>query len=492
MTLTNLRIALLMLGLLALSACNGDLAVFPRDKASQAPQAPTGLTATPKAGEIVLRWQDNSDDETGFTVYRSEATATQTGLGQGVLGELEPLAEDFAKLATVPANTTSYVDKSVKMVMNYRYAVTAEGEEGASGRATTGEGTVPINSAPVATAQSVSTDEDTAVAITLMGSDNDGDTLSFAVVTQPTQGTLGTLDTATGEVSYTPENDYSGTDSFTFTVSDGEATSAPATVTIEVGGVNDAPVLTIEVPDQSTSQGATFSLDIAGNFSDPDGDTLSYSATLENGDPLPSWLTLSGSVLSGTPKNDDVGDYTVVVTVKDGGASASDTFGLSVSNTNDAPVIEGEETRTLQTNEDTDGTLTLSATDVDQNTLVWSIGIPATNGSAEVVDGEVTYTPEKNYNNDGDAPDSFTVNVSDGAASDSVTVNVTVTAVNDAPTANDQAQSTPEDTPLELTLSGSDVEESPLTFTIVDAPDKGSLGEVDQATGRVTYTRTIT
>ena len=235
MTSVNLRIALLVLGLLVLSACN-DLAVFPRPDTAATPQAPTGLTATPEAGKITLRWQDNSDNETGFTVYRQE-----TG---GVGSQLATTAEDFSELATVPENTTRYEDTSITVGTSYRYAVSANGEEGTSGRTTTEEGTTaepeptppapgptppptPSNTAPVATPQSVSTDEDTAVAITLAGSDEEGDTLSFTVVTGPTQGTLSTLDAATGEVGYTPESNTSGTDSFTFTVSDGEAYLRP-------------------------------------------------------------------------------------------------------------------------------------------------------------------------------------------------------------------------------------------------------------------------
>ena len=99
----------------------------------------------------------------------------------------------------------------------------------------------PVNDRPTADDQSVSTAEDTAVGITLTGSDVDGDGLTFAIGTGPTHGVLtGTPPT----VTYTPVADYNGPDSFTFTASDGALTSLPATVSITVTPTPD-PVLTI-------------------------------------------------------------------------------------------------------------------------------------------------------------------------------------------------------------------------------------------------------
>ncbi|MCH7521356.1 MAG: tandem-95 repeat protein, partial [Candidatus Marinimicrobia bacterium] len=98
-----------------------------------------------------------------------------------------------------------------------------------------------INNTPVADAQSVTTAEDVAVAITLTGSDPDGDALTFSIAAGPVQGTLsGTAPNLT----YTPDENFNGGDSFTFTVNDGEFTSDPATVAITVAPVNDAPVIT--------------------------------------------------------------------------------------------------------------------------------------------------------------------------------------------------------------------------------------------------------
>ena len=91
---------------------------------------------------------------------------------------------------------------------------------------------VAPNQPPIAKAQSVSTKQGTAVKVTLAGFDPDGDRLTYAVAAPPAHGSLGALDGT--YVSYTPTAGFTGTDSFTFTVSDGKATSAPATVTIKV------------------------------------------------------------------------------------------------------------------------------------------------------------------------------------------------------------------------------------------------------------------
>ncbi|NOY79393.1 MAG: tandem-95 repeat protein [Kiritimatiellaeota bacterium] len=140
-----------------------------------------------------------------------------------------------------------------------------------------------VNTEPLATAQAVTTDEDVTLGIQLAGVDpdvDDGvDALVFAVASLPLHGTLSGLDPATGTVTYTPSQDYNGTDSFTFTVTDGggpdRGISAPATVDITVNAVNDAPVaanlttytpidqpldITLQVSDVDDGQTFTFTI----------------------------------------------------------------------------------------------------------------------------------------------------------------------------------------------------------------------------------------
>jgi len=117
--------------------------------------------------------------------------------------------------------------------------------------------TVNANDAPFALNDSVSTDEDTAVAVTLVATDADGDPLTYAVVSGPTNGVLsGTAPNLT----YAPNGDYNGSDSFTFVANDGKVDSNTATVAITINSISDAPVVnagldqTIPLPEDWTPE----------------------------------------------------------------------------------------------------------------------------------------------------------------------------------------------------------------------------------------------
>lgn len=99
---------------------------------------------------------------------------------------------------------------------------------------------IPLNNPPVANSDAYTLNEDAQYTGTLSGSDIEMDTLTYAIVTTPTNGTL--ISTNTGAFTYTPNANYFGTDSFTFEVSDGVNISNVATVTLNVTGVNDGPV----------------------------------------------------------------------------------------------------------------------------------------------------------------------------------------------------------------------------------------------------------
>ena len=104
---------------------------------------------------------------------------------------------------------------------------------------------------------------------------------------------------------------------------------------------NTPPLLSTLLADQAATEEEAFVFGVSSSFIDPD-DTLSYTATLANGSPLPAWLVLdiARGELSGTPGNDDVGGFDLTVTATDTrGLSASDTFHVAVANTNDAPVL---------------------------------------------------------------------------------------------------------------------------------------------------------
>ncbi len=138
------------------------------------------------------------------------------------------------------------------------------------------------NQAPMADAQSVSTPEDTRVDIVLTGSDPEGDPLTFSLVTTPTHGTLSGV---APDLSYTPEANYNGADSFTFVANDGYQDSAPATVSIEVTPVNDAP----QADPQSVTTYVYHPVNITLTGSDVDGDSMTFRVVVS-----PTHGSLSG------------------------------------------------------------------------------------------------------------------------------------------------------------------------------------------------------
>ena len=92
-----------------------------------------------------------------------------------------------------------------------------------------------INQQPTANALSISTDYETATNVTLTGSDPESDTLTFTTTVDPSNGSLSGLNSSTGAITYTPNNSFSGSDSFKFKVNDGIEDSAAATVSVTVG-----------------------------------------------------------------------------------------------------------------------------------------------------------------------------------------------------------------------------------------------------------------
>lgn len=152
------------------------------------------------------------------------------------------------------------------------------------------------------------------------------------------------FDAATRTFSGTPDNADVGTYTIHVVATDIFGASVSASLVVAVENVNDAPVVGIEPAAQDATQDQTFSFALPeGTFLDIDaGDILSYSASLSDGSPLPSWLSFDAATqtFSGTPTNSDVGEIDIRVSAEDlSGATAFADFTLAVANVNDAPVV---------------------------------------------------------------------------------------------------------------------------------------------------------
>ncbi len=321
-----------------------------------------------------------------------------------------------------------------------------------------------INDAPIANDQSVTVDEDSNNnVITLNGSDIEGDTLTYTVETAPANGTLGGT---VPNLSYTPNTNYTGTDSFTFSINDGTTNSNTATISITIDNINDAPTAiaqTISVDEDSNNNVITLS------GSDIEGDTLTY--TIET---APANGTLSGTApnLSYTPNANYSGSDSFTFSVSDGTATSNTaTISITIDNINDAPIATAQ---TISVNEDSNNNvITLSGSDIDGDTLSYTIESNPNNGTLSGTVPNLSYTPNANYT----GTDSFTFSINDGTATSNIaTVSITVININDAPKAIDQSITINEDSSNNvITLSGSDLDGDTLSYTVETTPGNGTL-----------------
>ncbi|WP_187992283.1 tandem-95 repeat protein [Vibrio harveyi] len=337
----------------------------------------------------------------------------------------------------------------------------------------------PINDAPVAVNDTVSTDEDTAVTIDVLANDSDpeNDTLTITAASVPTeQGTVAIVD---GKLVFTPAENFNGDATISYTVSDGQLTD-DATVAVTVNPVNDAPVAVNDTV--ATDEDTAVTIDVLANDSDPENDTLTITAAsvpAEQGT-----VTIVDGKLVFTPAENFNGDATISYTISDGQLTDDATVAVTVNPVNDAPVAVND---TVATDEDTAVTIDVLANDSDpeNDTLtITAASVPAEQGTVTIVDGKLVFTPAENFN--GDATISYTI--SDGQLTDDATVAVTVNPVNDAPVAVNDAVSTDEDTAvtIDVLANDSDPENDTLTITAASVPaEQGTVTIVD---GKLVFT----
>jgi hypothetical protein len=201
--------------------------------------------------------------------------------------------------------------------------------------------------------------------------------------------------------------------------------------------------------------------------SDVDNDPLTY--TVVNG---PTRGTLSGTApnLTYTPNPGTTGTDSFTFRANDGTVDSNTaTITITVTAQNDPPVAQAG---MFATNEDTAVGVLLSASDPDGDPLTYTVVTSPTRGTLSGTAPNLTYTPNPNLS----GGDSFTFRANDGTVdSNTATVTITVTAVNDAPVAGNGSATTAENTPVGVNLTASDVDNDPLTYTVVTGPTRGTL-----------------
>jgi DNA/RNA endonuclease G (NUC1) len=348
-----------------------------------------------------------------------------------------------------------------------------------SNTATVSINVTPVNDAPVAVDDSANTDEDTPVTVSVLANDTDveGDTLSVASVGTPSHGGAVIVGS---DVKYTPNADYNGADSFTYTVSDGHGGTATGTVNVNVAGVNDGPVANDDAA--TTDEDTAVNVNVVGNDSDLDGDTLSVTAVTQPGH---GSATFAGGSVTYTPALNYNGGDSFSYTVGDGhGGTATATVSITVNAVNDNPVAVNDSATVAEDSGANTVNVLTNDTDVDTDTLSVSAVTQGAHGSVTNNGGSVSYTPNTNYN----GTDSFSYTVSDGnGGTATATVSVTVNSVNDNPVASADVTLTNEDASVNVNVlaNDSDVDGDSLSVTSAGGATQGS---VSVSAGGVTYT----
>ncbi len=260
-------------------------------------------------------------------------------------------------------------------------------------------------------------------------SDADGDSLTYSAL-QSTGLALPawvTFTPATRTFAGTPHNADVGDLYVTLTATDGHGGSVGDLFKITVANVNDAPVVAHSIPNQTATEHAPLSFAVdSDTFSDPDGDSLTWSATLSPSGALPGWLTFTAGsrFFTGTPAEGDVGSITLRVSVSDGhGGSNHDDFTLTVNNVNDPPTAQNGTFCAVKDSSNNDFSATYSDPDSGDTATLHYVSNPTAHGSASIHTGDIRYNPEAGYT----GSDTITYIVTDtGGLEDHATVTVNV------------------------------------------------------------------
>ena len=319
---------------------------------------------------------------------------------------------------------------------------------------------LPLLSAdsPVATDDTATTAEDAPVSVTVLANDTDpnNDPLTVTGATDPPHGTAAVQ--GDGTVLYTPDANYNGSDSFTYTVSDGTHTDTGA-VAMTVTPGEDPPVATDDALVTLLNTAANVA--VLANDTDIDGDALTVT-----GASVPSHGTatvLPDGSITYAPNLGYNGSDGFDYTVSDGnGGSDVGHVAVTVAASSTPPNAVDD---AAGVNEDGSVDVAVLANDSDPNgggLTVTSVGAAAHGIATLNGNGTVHYVPAANYN----GADSFGYSIRDSIGfTDSATVSVTVSPVNDPPTAAGDTASLNEDTSTAINVVANDTDVDGDTLT---------------------------
>ena len=338
--------------------------------------------------------------------------------------------------------------------------------------------------APVAVDDSVTAQEQVPVVIAVYlndtDSNNDLDPSTVELDALPGNGTA-TVG-ASGDVTYTSNDNFSGMDTLTYTIADARgARSEPATVSISVSDVSEPPVALDDAV--TTLEDAAVEIVVLGNDSDPESnispDSVVIVTASQNGTTVVNPLT---GTVTYTPAANFFGSDSFTYTIADttGLTSGAATVSITVAAVNDAPVAAND---SAVTDEDMAVVIAVTSNDSDLDGAIdeSTVTVQATpaNGTVVIdpVSGAATYTPNADFA----GADAFTYRVADneGALSGDATVTITINALNDDPVANNDVVTTDENVAVIIKVGENDTDGDGAgdlaSVQMVDAPSSGTV-----------------
>lgn len=332
-----------------------------------------------------------------------------------------------------------------------------------------------VNAPPSALDDTLVTDEDTpSVIADVLANDGDpeGDTLFVAGFTQPMHGTV--AHEGGGAFTYIPEVDYFGSDTFTYTVADGNGGFASGSVSISVLPINDSPVANVD--EMATVEDTpAYSHDVLANDVDADQEALFVTGFTQ---PAHGSVEYVGDgVFLYTPDSNYFGPDHFNYTVADAeGASDATEVSISVAPVNEPPSATDDALLCAEDTPATTADLTANDSDPDGDALtVVDFTQPLHGTAVHNGDGTFTYTPAENYH----GPDAFSYSISDGQGETATgAVNIAVQSVNDPPAAVDDILSAIEDIPAitgNVLANDSDDDGDPLEVESFTQPEHGTV-----------------
>ena len=347
----------------------------------------------------------------------------------------------------------------------------------------------PENRPPVAVDDELTTAEDTSGNVNVLANDSDPDVGDVLEVTASTDGASGTVScTPAGVCTYTPQSDFHGSDTFTYTISDDNGETDQASVNVTVTQPDAAPNAVDDTI--TTDEGQAGSVNVLSNDTDPNGDALSVttlSPTATHG----TVACAATGLCTYTPDAGFHGTDSFAYSISDGqGGSANANVSVTVNEVNQPPVAVDDD---LTAQEDGSGSVDVLANDSDPDgdqLEVTTLSPTAAHGTVACTsDGFCTYIPEADFN----GTDAFNYSVTDGLGGTSTaTVHVVVTPENDPPvlTVTGSPAAAQYSDPVTIELSATDIDGDAFAFSATGLP--AGLTLTDHGDGTATISGDIT